>query len=939
MFQWNDLARQLRGQPLRTREDVDALLVKLGPLSTSHVTKILSTVLELGTRSPEGHVMRCELLKVATKMAASQDLFVPFVRALKSADRELRGTLLALIPTVNHVGAHGELVELLGSPEGTIRAAGAELLKQIGGPTALDLCARRALDPGFPGRMEAMSAFMERAAQHALPLLDAVIKGGKPQEKIVALRHLSDPARYSRDRDRAIAVAQGALTDRDDLVVSAAITALGSLGDPDFWLHCEAALEGRGLEVMRAFLMFGAKQSGDVASALFRDRFRQGPKAVRMYIIEAIEGSGGEALFPTLIEALSHRDVSIRTRAAHAVAELSRTGRVDAARAIVWLLRSNQVNVRRMAAEIANRIDDSQGTLAPKLLKFLRDEDWWVRERVLDALVELNTPSITKHIVKDYLSDESGVVRRFGVSALLRLADRRALGALLRVAQNDEDWFVAELAVEAVGRLSDERATAYLVDLLGRRPELRVACIDALRSLKAVEALPDVAELAQDPDPDVRTAAINMLEDLDDGTHALWARGAEEDPSATVREAAGRLLKRLRIQGPSAAGQAVPLRSLDGLLSHAVREDSDDLFLLAGQPPFIKVKGRIGPLGGTTFSDEMIKELITPHLSPSQREAFERGDEVDMSYDLASRAVRFRVNLFRQLSGVGAVFRTVKNDVRSLDALKVPAVVRSFAEFPHGLVLVGGPTGAGKSTTLAALIDHINRHQARHIVTVEDPIEVVHKQLKSLLTQREVGAHTRSFRGALKSALRQDPDVILVGELRDLDTIAFAVTAAETGHLVFGTVHTTSADATVDRLIHAFPPRQQAQVRGMLAESLRAVTCQHLLPTPDGARVPVVEVMISNDAIQALIRKGKNFQIPTIIGTSRDQGMQLMDSELTRLAKDKAVVLEEAYARVIDKRAFESALGLPPSAVSDSIPPESREQPMRGEHNLQTKKG
>jgi twitching motility protein PilT len=914
VFQWNDLSRQLRSQAFASHEEMHAFLASLGSLTPSHVTKILGAVQELQPRStPEAHEARCALLVQATKRAPSPELFVPFLRAVKVADAALRGALLSVIPLVNNVAAHAELVELLGSGDATTRGAAVELVKQIGGPSALELATKRVAEPAFAGRVEAIAAFAGRAAAHALPLLEAVLTHGRAQEKIVALRTLGDWTKFARDLEGAVRVATHGLADRDDLVVAQAINALGLLEDPEFWQHVEPAIEGRGIEVVRAFLQYGAKQPGDAASALFRDRFRQGPKAIRLAIIESVEGAANEALYPTLIEALSHKDVAIRTRAAHAVAHLSQAGHIDAARAIVWLLRSSQVNVRRLAAEIANRVKDEDGALAPKLLQFLRDEDWWVRERVLDALVELDSVAITKQIVKDYLGDPSGVVRRFAVAALMRIGDRRALGALVRTAQADEDWFVAELAVEAIGKLGDERATAYLVDLLRRRPEIRVACIGALRALRATESVPDVAELAQDHDSDVRAAALNLLEELDDGSHALWAKGAEDDPSPTVREAAGRVLRRFRVsRSPSDA--PAPLRTLDALLSHAVREQADDLFLLAGQTPFVKVKGRMSALGRTVLNDEQIRELVLPQFSPAHAEQFEQGREVDFSYELSSRALRFRVNVFRQITGIGAVFRTVKNDIRSLGDLQIPPVMQSFAEFPHGLVLVGGPTGAGKSTTLAALVDHINRHQARHIITIEDPIEVVHRHQKSLITQREVGAHTHSFRGALKSALRQDPDVILVGELRDLDTISFAVTAAETGHLVFGTVHTTSADATVDRLIHAFPAKQQPQVRGMLAESLRAVTCQHLVLTKDGKRRPVVEVMIANDAVQALIRKGKTFQIPTVIGTSRDQGMQLMDTELTRLAKDGEILVEEAHARVVDKRSFELALGLPPTS-------------------------
>ena len=280
--------------------------------------------------------------------------------------------------------------------------------------------------------------------------------------------------------------------------------------------------------------------------------------------------------------------------------------------------------------------------------------------------------------------------------------------------------------------------------------------------------------------------------------------------------------------------------------------------------------------------------------------------------------------MFVQLAGLSAVFRIVKNEIPEIDKLGLPAIVKTFSALKNGLVLVGGPTGSGKSTTLAALVDSINANEARHIVTIEDPIEVVHSTKKSLLNQREVGSHTRSFGNALRSTLREDPDVILVGEMRDYSTIAFAVSAAETGHLVFGTVHTASADTTVDRLVNAFPPAQQPQVRAMLAGSLRAAVCQHLLRRKDGpGRVLAMEVMINNDAVANLIRKGKAFQLPSAIATSRDAGMQSMDQELIRLVREGLVHTEEAFMKSIDKKAFETALAeTQKQAAARQVPPD-----------------
>jgi twitching motility protein PilT len=316
------------------------------------------------------------------------------------------------------------------------------------------------------------------------------------------------------------------------------------------------------------------------------------------------------------------------------------------------------------------------------------------------------------------------------------------------------------------------------------------------------------------------------------------------------------------------------------------------------------------PLANNVFTDEQIRAMLMPHLSDIQQHDLEALKDIDFSYEVKTEGLRFRANVFQQLSGISAVFRIVKASLPDIDALGLPPIVKGFGDLKNGLVLVGGPTGSGKSTTLAALIDYINRTDARHIVTLEDPIEVVHSRKKCLVNQREIGSHTQSFSAALRSTLREDPDVILVGEMRDLPTIAFAVTAAETGHLVFGTLHTVSADTSVDRLVNAFPSNQQPQVRAMLAETLRAVACQHLFRRKDdpGKRCLAVEVMLNNDAVSNMIRKGKTFQIPSVVTTSKELGMQSMDGEIVRLLKEGKIFPEEAYMKANDKKVIESII-------------------------------
>jgi twitching motility protein PilT len=339
------------------------------------------------------------------------------------------------------------------------------------------------------------------------------------------------------------------------------------------------------------------------------------------------------------------------------------------------------------------------------------------------------------------------------------------------------------------------------------------------------------------------------------------------------------------------------------------RAEGDDLIVAPDRPVYMKKVGRTTPVTEQPLTAEQVRSVLLPHLSTDQIVALQALQDVDYSHEVKSEGLRFRANVFQQMGGLGGVFRRIKGQLPEIASLGLPPVVRTLPDLKNGLVLVGGPTGSGKSTTLAALIDSINRTSSRHIISLEDPIEVLHRRNMSLVNQREIGTHTDSFAAALRSTLREDPNVILVGEIRDLPTIEFTVIAAETGHLVFGTVHTVSAATTVDRLISAFPPGQQEQVRSTLADSLRAVVCQYLLKTKDGnGRVLAVEVMLNNEAVSNLIRKGKSFQIPSVIATCREQGMQLMDQDLMRLYKEGKLAAEDAYMKAVSKHDFEAFL-------------------------------
>jgi len=339
------------------------------------------------------------------------------------------------------------------------------------------------------------------------------------------------------------------------------------------------------------------------------------------------------------------------------------------------------------------------------------------------------------------------------------------------------------------------------------------------------------------------------------------------------------------------------------LLGFTVKNNSSDLHLSAGMPPMIRVDGDLRKINIPALEHKDVIKIIYDIMNDKQRKEYEEHLETDFSFEISNLA-RFRVNAFNQARGAGAVFRTIPSKILSMDDLHLPAIFKEMASFPKGLVLVTGPTGSGKSTTLAAMIDYINANRYDHILTVEDPIEFVHTSNKCLVNQREVHRDTHSFSAALRSALREDPDIILVGELRDLETIRLAMTAAETGHLVFGTLHTNSATKTINRIIDVFPGDEKSMVRSMLSESLQAVIAQSLLKKVGGGRVAALEIMLCNSAIRNLIREDKIAQMYSSIQTGQAQGMITLDQHLTQLVNENMIARQTARDVAINKTLF-----------------------------------
>ena len=356
------------------------------------------------------------------------------------------------------------------------------------------------------------------------------------------------------------------------------------------------------------------------------------------------------------------------------------------------------------------------------------------------------------------------------------------------------------------------------------------------------------------------------------------------------------------------------MAKIDELFREVMEKGASDLHMVVGFSPMLRISGELVHTDRPVLTPESNKEILFEILKSEQQEVFEKNRDFDMAYEIKGLA-RFRCNFLYQHRGVGAVFRIIPSEILTMEQLNLPEAVKTIAEFNRGMVLVTGPTGSGKSTTLAAMIDHINNTRDAHIITIEDPLEFVHPNKRCLFTQREIGSHAKSFSEALRVASREDPDIILVGEMRDLATISLALTCAELGILVFGTLHTNSAAKTIDRIINAFPAEQQEQTRTMLADSLKAVVAQQLLKKKGGGRCAANEILIGSPALASMIREGKITQIQSLIQTGTSVGMQTMDQHLKQLIDEDKITPEAAYEKAIDKNVFINMLDEDPLTI------------------------
>ncbi|HLN79922.1 MAG TPA: PilT/PilU family type 4a pilus ATPase, partial [Thermoanaerobaculia bacterium] len=722
----------------------------------------------------------------------------------------------------------------------------------------------------------------------------------------------------------------------DTLAAHAGPTFLDRL--PELLGHSDAALVHVALEWLR-------RNPSDRNLSLVSQALNSPSATVRRKAFAIVEGTASPRIVPFALKGLDDEDENLRFRAVQlltkfpdetAIGPLLQHCRLDSTRIqeaaitaltpllahadIRWnedlipLLSDANPRVRQLASRILRT--QEPGRVAKAFLHSYQGTFGPRRDRALESLRELGPQYIPAFLEHDDDGDHRIAALASAVAVTIRSPE--VVPHCVRYLEGD-DWWLRDRAAHALGELRDERGFEPLLKMLAD-PESNLSAAAALGSWGSPRALPGLLEAYKRGTKDLRLEILDAFARISDRRiPGLLAGIVKADPDPLVREKASRLVEELAGEvtsdGPGGSQEfaphdfaANPNPTIAELLRHARAVGASDLHLSTGTIPHVRMNGQLSTLPLPPASAQQVEDWIRPVLSAERALVFEERHQIDFCHKDVALG-RFRTNVFRQRMGVSAVFRLVPFVVPNLADIGLPENLWELTTYSQGLILVTGPAGCGKTTTLAALVDRINTTERCHILTIEDPIEYMHANKDSLVNQREIPAHSRSFARALRQSLREDPDVILVGEMRDLETISLAITAAETGHLVLATLHTTTAAATVDRIINAFPPDQQGQIRQMVSESLKAVISQSLLPRRDGTgRVAAWEVLRNTTAVAGLIRESKTFQIPTAMQTGSGTGMMLMDMSLMRLVTDGTVDPRVAYDRAFRKETFEPLL-------------------------------
>ncbi|MBT9556416.1 MAG: PilT/PilU family type 4a pilus ATPase [Myxococcales bacterium] len=634
---------------------------------------------------------------------------------------------------------------------------------------------------------------------------------------------------------------------------------------------------------------------------------------IRIRCIQVLAEKPDAESVTLFLERLSHEEYNVRTAIIKALDDATHVPGLDITDKLLSMLSQDDDQVRTVGLKLLVKSGNAKDTIR-RILLMSGELMGWMRERLVSTIREFGDELLQPLV--ELLDHNDPEVRK---KALIFANDFDSPTLVEPVAhlldRSDSDWWTRVIALDVLGRLKDERAVDALIKCL-ESDETRWSAVEALGRIGSKKALAPIAKLLGDRAAEVRTQVIAALELYNDPRALpLLQKSMEKDPEVDVRERALQAFKHISEKHKQAVdektlrqqfGYTKGEKALDKLLVETRRIGASDLHVAPTSPPTIRIFGALKKMSAPEFTADQTEKMVLEILDEKQRERFQKESQVDLCYNIAGVG-RYRTNIMRNRLGISGVFRVIPNELPTFLDTGLPSHLTDIVNYHQGLMIISGPAGSGKSTTLAALINLLNEKKRDHVLTLEDPIEFVHPFKGSLVNQREIGKHSKTFASALRAALREDPDCIIVGELRDAETMVLAMTAAETGHLVIGTMNTTSAVKTVDRLVGAFPPKEQQSVRMSLSEALKIVTSQTLLPRADGkGRIACHEVLMIAGPVRNLIRDDKTGHIPSAMTVGKSIGMQTVDMALMDLLERKLVTPEVAYRRSEKKDLFEA---------------------------------
>ena len=777
-----------------------------------------------------------------------------------------------------------DLAWMLFRPDRAYRDAAAPMLKRLGDPETVD-----AVIAECKGKPDAAV----RAA--ATVLFTLGVPGAEPRLAEIAVQGKGEAQETARR-----------------LVLDAPVTpAL----EPVLW-HLAAA--GR-VEDRLALLTRLAAAAGDAKALARWQRLARDPeKAIREKALTVLAQRDPIGQVDLFVEQLALVDYSTQQVLVEALTRAAAGQGPEFADRLLPLIASGEAASRSVVLKVLLGMPDRRGVVR-RYIVFSKSLAGWARDRALESMREFG-PDLLEPTI-ELLHDPDDEVRASAMLVAQSFEDVRVVPATIELLK-DRDWWIRITAAETLGRLKDSRGVAPLIEALAD-PEARWSAVEALGRIGDLRAVPALAELLQDPAPEVRIEVIQALSHFDHPQMLDFVRNvAKQDPSRAVRARALEIatgmaarrqtkladedaLKQAALAARSGAGEP----RLNALLVATRNAGASDLHLSVGQPPVLRLAADLARAKGEPFTVEETRDMVREILTDAQWARLEREKQLDFCHYIPT-AGRYRANVFVDQKGVNGVFRVIPERPPTIAEIGLPPHLAEIADYHQGLVIVCGPSGSGKSTTLAALVNLFNETRHDHVITMEDPVEFVHPFKSCLVNQREVGSATQSFARALRAALREDPDVIVIGELRDNESVSLALTAAETGHIVLGTLNSTSAAKAIDRIVSSFPTDEQGQVRASLSESLKFVVAQRLLPGKEKHRqVACFEVLRNTVAVANMIREEKTYQIPSAMQIGRSQGMQTFDEALKGLLAAGRITAEAAYRAATRKDDFEAFLG------------------------------